>query len=181
MQTVEIPLNKNKIFFGIGISLLFVVAGYFIYTTIADQQQRVDPSILKGVGILGIVFFVATGGYGIKKAFDKSLGLIINEEGIFDNSSAISVGLIPWSTITGMKTEQIKSTKFILLFVENSENYISKATGMKKLLLRGNLSMYGTPIAISTVMLQYDFDALEKLVADCIQYHNHQNSNEQLN
>jgi len=36
MQTVEIPLNKNKIFFGIGISLLFVVAGYFIYTTIAD-------------------------------------------------------------------------------------------------------------------------------------------------
>jgi hypothetical protein len=41
--------------------------------------------------------------------------------------------------------------------------------------------MYGTPIAISTVMVQYDFDALEKLVADCIQYHNHQNSNEQLN
>lgn len=181
MLSVEIPLNKNKIFLGIGISLLFVVAGYFIYTTIADQQQRIDPRILKAVGILGIVFFGAMGGYGIKKAFDTSPGLIINKEGIFDNSSATKVGLVPWSVITGMKTEQIKSTKFILLFVENPENYISKANGMKKLLLMGNLSMYGTPIAISTVMLQYDFDDLEKLIADCIKYQKHQNSNEQLN
>jgi hypothetical protein len=168
MQTVEIPLNKNKIFLGIGISLLFVVAGYFIYTTIADQQQRIDPRILKSVGILGIIFFGAMGGYGIKKAFDTKPGLIMTDEGVFDNSSATSVGLIPWSAIYYIRTEQIKSTRFILLFVENPENYISKATGMKKLLLKGNFSMYGTPIAISTVMLQYNFEALEKLIAERI-------------
>lgn len=181
MQTIEIPLSKNKIFRGIGISLLFVVLGCFLNTTIADQQERIDPQLLKGVGILSIVFFGAIGGFSIIKAFDKSPGLVINEQGLFDNSSATSVGLIPWSTIKGIKTEQIKSTKFMLIFVENSEIYINKAKGFKKLLLKGNLSMYGTPIGISTTTMLYNFDALEKLVTDCIKHYNHENSIDQLN
>lgn len=124
-----------------------------------------NPMVVKSVGIIASIFFGATGIYGIRKIFDNKVGLIIDENGITDNSNASSIGLIEWNDISEIKTEQVMSTKFLLIEIENPEKYIAKAKNkMKARLMKTNMKMYGTPLSITSNTLKYDFDELGKLI-----------------
>ena len=167
---IEIPLSKNKIILLTISSFLFVITGIWLFTNSAEIQNHSmrllrNPIVVKSVGIMGILFFGATGIYGIRKLFDNKAGLIINENGITDNSNASSIGLIEWNDILEIKTKQVMSTKFLLIVVENPEKYIEKAkSGMKARLMKTNMKMYGTPLSITSNTLNYDFERLEKLI-----------------
>jgi hypothetical protein len=92
-EKIEIPLSKNKLFLGIGGSILFVILGVWLFTNAESFQEHSfrilrNPMIAKGVGILSILFFGATGIFGFKKLFDKKVGLTIDSNGITDNSNA---------------------------------------------------------------------------------------------
>ena len=101
----------------------------------------------------------------MRKLSDKKPGLIIDKNGITDNSNASSIGLIEWSDISEIKTSQVMSTKFIMIEVINPEKYIEKAkNGMKAKLMRANMKMYGTPLSITSNTLNYNFEELEKLI-----------------
>lgn len=169
-EKTEIPLSKNKLFLGIAGSILFVILGIWLFTNADGFQEHSMrllryPMIIKGVGILSILFFGATGIYGFRKLFDKKIGLIIDSNGITDNSNASSIGLIEWNDISEIKTQQVMSTKFLLIKVINPEKYIEKAkSGMKAKLMRTNMKMYGTPLSITSNTLKYDFGKLEKLI-----------------
>ena len=169
-DSIEIPLSKNKIILLILGSILFVIAGIWLFANSTEFQNNSmqlmrNPMVIKSVGIIGILFFGATGIYGIRKLFDKKAGLIIDKNGITDNSNASSIGLIAWNDISGIKTEQVMSTKFLLIGVENPEKYIGKAkSGMKARLMKANMKMYGTPLSITSNTLKYEFDKLEKLI-----------------
>ena len=169
-EKIEIPLSKNKLFLGIGGSILFVVLGIWLFLNSGSFQENSfkllrNPMVAKGVGILGILFFGATGIFGIKKLFDKKAGLIIDSNGITDNSNASSVGLIEWDNISDIITKQLILTKFLLIKVTNPEKYIGKAkSGMKAKLMWVNMKMYGTPLSITSNTLKYDFGKLEKLI-----------------
>lgn len=167
---IEIPLSKNKLFLGIGGSILFVILGVWLFNNSTEFQDFIipfmrNPTVIKSIGIIGMLFFGATGIYGIKKIFDKKVGLIIDENGITDNSNASSIGLIEWNDITEIKTEQVMSTKFLLIKVENPEKYIGKAKNrIKANLMRVNMNMYETPLSITSNTLKFDFGELEKLI-----------------
>ena len=169
-KSIEIPLSKNKLFLGIGGSILFVILGIWLFTH-ANEFQNLsmrllrNPMVIKGAGVLGVLFFGGTAVYGFKKLFDKKVGLIIDSNGITDNSNASSVGLIEWNDISEIRTQQVMSTKFLLIDVLNPEKYIEKAkSGMKARLMRTNMKMYGTPLSITSNTLKYDFGELERLV-----------------
>jgi len=166
MNKIEIPLSKTKLLFGIGGSIMFVVLGLYFITIMADQQTRFNPAMVKWVGIASVLFFGATGIYGIKKMFDKTIGLTIDENGIFDNTNASSVGLIKWADITSIKTEQVASAKILLIYISNPGFYLDKVKGFKRKLMEGNNRMYGTPLSITSSTLKYNFNDLEKLLND---------------
>ena len=169
-EKIEIPLSKNKLILGIGGSLLFVIAGIWLFLNADSFQEHSfrllrNPMVVKGVGTLSFLFFGATGIFGFKKMFDKKVGMIIDSSGITDNSNASSVGLIEWNDITDIITKQVMSTKFLLINVANPEKYIGKAkSGMKAKLLRLSMKMYKTPLSITSNTLKYDFGELEKLI-----------------
>jgi hypothetical protein len=96
--------------------------------------------------------------------FDNKVGLTIDENGIIDSTNATSIGLIKWSEITEIKTEQVMSTKFLLIFVKDQRKILEKASGMKRKLMEANAKMYGTPISITANTLKFDFDKLESLI-----------------
>jgi len=164
MNKIEIPLSKTKLLFGIAGSILFVVLGLYLFITMADQQSRFNPAIVKGVGIAAILFFSATGIYGIKKMFDNAIGLTIDDNGIFDNTNASSVGLIKWTDIKEVKVEQVASTKILLIYIINTDIYLDKVIGFKRKLMEANNRMYGTPLSITSNTLKYKFEDLVKLI-----------------
>lgn len=70
----NIPLNKLKIGLLTLGSIGFVVGGYLMLWNI--------------IGIVAILFFGATGIYGLTKLFDFKTGLKIDSIGITDNTNA---------------------------------------------------------------------------------------------
>lgn len=148
---IKIPLNKLKIGLHVLGSIVFVIGGYFMLWHI--------------IGIAAILFFGATGIYGMAKLFDAKAGLKIDSNGITDNTNATSIGLIEWKDISGIRTEQIMSTKFLFIDTTNPEKYIKKAKNIaQKKLIKANMSKYDAPIAITSNSLSYNFRKLENIV-----------------
>ena len=126
MDKIEIPLSKTKNILMLLGCILFVVLGIFF---ILKPEIFISPFVrtplfIQIIGIVTVLFFGIAGVYGCRKLFDRRMGLVIDLDGIYDNSNASSIGLIKWDDIINIKTEQISSTKFLLIYIKNPEAYI---------------------------------------------------------
>jgi hypothetical protein len=173
MNRVEIPLSKTRITLVVGGALAFVGMGVLFMVTPETFVSPLfrNPLTLRIIGIVAALFFGFAGLYGIRKLFDQEIGLVLDERGITDNTNASSVGLIAWADITAIETEQVMSTRFLLIYTAQPEKYLDRVGGFKRKLLKGNMKMYGTPLSITSTTIRYDFDALEKLVKTRLQLH----------
>lgn len=168
MNKIEIPLSKTKILLLLIGAIAFVILGtLFLITpdTFISPIFR-NPQAIRIAGIVAVLFFGAVGLYGFRKFFDKTIGLTIDENGITDNTNATSVGLIDWNDIVEIRTEQVMSTKFLMIFTSNPDKYMERVNGFKRKLMQGNIKMYGTPLSITSNTLRYDFDDLQRLIKD---------------
>jgi hypothetical protein len=103
--------------------------------------------------------------FHIKKLADSRPGLIIDYRGITDNTSGISAGFIPWSDIKEFKTARILNQKFIMVVVNNPENYIERQTNsIKRSAVTINFKSYGSPVSISANALKCNFSELERII-----------------
>lgn len=164
MSVIQIPLSKTKIIVGIVGSFVFILAGIWLWTGFPENTIPISPLIIKIAGLISILFFGWTFLFGIKKMFDKKMGLIIDELGITDNSSAVSIGFIDWGDIAEVETAQIMSTRFLLIKVKNPDKYIERAGPIQAKMMKTNFNMYGTPISIASTTLNFNFDDLERLI-----------------
>jgi hypothetical protein len=166
MDKVEIQLSKTKISILLVGIILFVIFGILFIITPDTFVTRLfqNPQTIRLTGIASVMFFGLAGIYGFIKLFDKSIGLIIDDFGITDNTNASSVGLIDWTDITEIKTEQVMSTKFLLIYTINPDKYLNRAKGFKLKLLKLNMNKYGTPLSIISNTLRFNFDDLERLI-----------------
>lgn len=166
MNKIEIPLSKTKISLLLIGAMIFVILGVRFIVTPDKFISTIfrNPQTIRIGGIAAVLFFGAAGAYGLRKLFDKTIGLTIDENGITDNSNASSVGLIEWSDIVKIKTEQVMSTRFLLIFISNPDKYLKRVNGFKRKLMKGNMKMYGTPLSITSNTLKYNFDDLEKMI-----------------
>lgn len=168
MNKIEIPLSKTKILLLLIGAIVFVILGtLFLMTpdTFISPIFR-NPPAIRIAGIVAVLFFGVIGIYGFKKLFDKTIGLTIDENGITDNTNATSVGLIDWNDIVEIRTEQVMSTKFLMIFTNNPDKYMERVNGFKRKLMQGNMKMYGTPLSITSNTLRYNFDDLQRLIKD---------------
>lgn len=168
-EQIEIPLSKSKMimtFFG---SLIFVGLGlwFLINPPKSNHWLFGNPTFIFIVGIASLMFFGLAAVIIFRKFSDKKPGLIINKQGITDNSSGVSAGLIPWTDIQEIRISQVMNQKFLMLIVRNPEFYIEKVTNpLKRNAMKLNYKSYGSPISISANALQTNFDDLQKLLND---------------
>ena len=117
-----------------------------------------------------MLFFGLGAVYMLRKLFDNSVGLTISEEGITDNSSAVSVGLIEWQDITGVETLEIASNKILLVHTNNPEKYMERAYNFfSRKAMQANYKMYGTPLSITANALQIKYKELEQLIYETLE------------
>ncbi len=158
-----IPLSKTKIVLLTLGSLVFVAGGAWMWT-FGGPEITMDTLFYKIISLAAVLFFGMTGIYGLTKLFDNKPGLVINQQGLIDNSSAVSGKLIKWSDIEGLEISQIQSTKFILIFVHNPQHYIDQASYVGRFWMKMNHKTYGTPLSISSNSLKCNFDELVVLI-----------------
>ncbi len=157
---IEISLSRGKLLMGVLGSVLMISASVFIWWMGVARMNL----ILKGIAILGGGLFSIALVFWVKKFFDFKPGLVLNKKGILDNSNSISVGLIPWYTITGIGERAISSQKLILVYVSNPKELMEQQTFVKRRFLKGNFERYGTPVAIISNTLDCSYSKLYELL-----------------
>ncbi len=164
MNTIEIPFSKSKLALAIIGSALFVTLGAFLVFSWSDELGASNNMTKKVLGIICMLFFGAVGIFGIIKLFSSKSAMTINEEGILDNTTATSFGLIKWENITGFKIEEMMSKKYLVIQVDNGEEMIEKSKGFLRKTMKMNYSMYRTPIAIPSTVVNYKLPELKELL-----------------
>ncbi len=164
---IEIPLSKVKLLLLLLASSGFVVLGVFFTFSPAKFQSSLfqKPSIIQVIGLVSLLFFALCLVVIVKKFFDKKVGLAIDDKGIADNTNGLSVGLIPWEDILGIRVIHVFTQKIIMIDVKNPEDYINKAkNGLARRSMKANWKMYGSPLSIISNSLKINFDQLLKLL-----------------
>ena len=162
---IVISLSKTKLVLLVAGAFLFVVLGLWLLE-IADTQRRYPPIYVKGVSIAAVGFFGLCGLYGLRKLFDGSPGLVLDREGIIDNSSGISAGRVFWREIRDIRVVSISGQRLLAFMVDDPEKYLAKGNILTRYLVGWNYRRYGTPLMISSNSLKMRFDDLEKLLQE---------------
>ncbi|MFT4602538.1 MAG: hypothetical protein ACI857_002724 [Arenicella sp.] len=151
---IVIGVNKNKLRAqAITYSVLAILIFLFTFGY-AGKQDWISPLVFQGIGVVIPLFCIIAAGAKAKKMNDGASGLIINKTGIKDESSHIGLGQIKWSDIEEIKEEQSLRTGLLLISVYKDEKFLRQAKNSAiTRLLRQNIRMYKTPVAIDTSYL----------------------------
>jgi hypothetical protein len=168
-ENIEIPLSKNKIILLSLGALIFVILGFWLAIDPENFKVSVfryrSPELIRVVGIISIVFFGVCSFFIFKKVFDKKFGLIIDKNGITDNSNATSIGLVKWTDIIGIRVLEVVNQKFIMIDVSNPEYYIDlKKNRIGKMAMKANYKKYGSPISITANSLKANFKEVWEII-----------------
>jgi hypothetical protein len=167
---IVIPLSKGKLALLLLGSIAFVAGSIWIWS-IADSQTRYNPLYMKGVAIAGVSFFGLCGIYGCIKVFDGRPGLIVDDQGIVDNSSAVSAGRVPWEEIIGLRISEIAGQRILVIEVTDPQKYIERCGVFLRMLNAANTKMMGSPINISSNSLKVNFDDLVRRLTEAFERH----------
>jgi hypothetical protein len=162
---IAIPLSKLKVILVIIGSLAFVGGSVWIWLVPAEQDPELRLA-LRFVAVFGSALFGLFGVYGSVKLFDSRPGLIIDGEGMVDNSSAGSIGRIYWNDITGIRVTNIMGQRIMTVDVKDPQKYIEQGNLISRMLNAANAKTMGSPINFSANTLRIKFDDLFRLVSE---------------
>ncbi|UQZ36937.1 hypothetical protein C2I18_27435 [Paenibacillus sp. PK3_47] len=101
------------------------------------------------VGLVCIVFFGACMLYFVRKMFDRTPAIIINDEGVFDNSSYIPGGLVRWEDITHIELYELAGQQMIGIQLKDPDTFLKGQQGLKRRLIQINQGMVKAPVNIA--------------------------------
>lgn len=169
-DTVVIPLDRKKLLpFVLG-SAAFVAVGVLLIAA-APGESFVDARELRLAGGASIAFFGLILVTALAKLFDPRPGLTIGADGIFDNSSALSAGLIPWAEINGIKVTSVRSQDFLTILLADPDRFVQRGGPIRRLAKLANRWLYDSPVHVSAKTLAIGFDELVALVGQRYEAH----------
>lgn len=167
MNNTTVSLSKRKTIITVIGTGLFVLSGFLMVVSPEKFISFIcrNPEIIRITGIASICFFGLCLIFIARKLFSNRPGLIIDTNGITNNTNAIDIGLIEWKDITGVEVKQVMSNRFLILHTNNPEKYIDRTkNAIAKLAMNMNYKTCGSPITIISNSLKIDFNDLEKLI-----------------
>lgn len=160
--TLSIPMSKRK--------MALIALGAFVFAT-GGTAMCVGGLIwwpmgveAIGIGAAAAIFFGPIGVFAMRRVFDPTPALIVDAEGIVDNSSAVASGRILWSEITGISTSEVVGQRFVNIHVADPSRFLARGNVVQRYFRRMNSSMAGTPISISPNAVPLGFDDLNSLL-----------------
>lgn len=127
--------------------------------------------ILKIVLFIGVFFF----GFGaicfFKRGNKKREFLIIDNDGITDYTTAISLGFIPWEDIETVYVDGVLGERFIELEIKNEDKYLKNLNLLKKMFIYGNKKMGHQIVCITLNTTPYSISEVLSVINKYRNYH----------
>lgn len=175
MDEILIPISKKKIKLLLLLSIIFFLIGIccIAYKEIYYFSIHGIDTNTKQLGYFFICWFgfvLIIGGY---KMFDKSPKLIIHKYGITDKTGNIEIF---WKDITKLSVYETHGQQFLNIHVHNPQEYLDNQTKtITRKAMWLNYKVRGTPLCISTSVLDISFDELKEIIAERISFYNGSN------
>lgn len=142
-------------------SILFVTGGIFMFLNANTSSTKYNPTFLKIIGIIIILFFGLGIYISIRQLFKNKLLLILDNDGITFNPKTNKEMRVDWDSITGFSVIKIHQQKIILIKVNDSQHWIEKEQNLiVKELMKYNFNNYGTPFNFSANQLELKTEQL---------------------
>lgn len=153
MEDIVIFSSKRYLMTMAGGCLLFAVA--CIYPIIygfdisgKDSLGRFFQLITPEIFYLGAPLAILGFFYACYRLVKNAPALVINRDGILDNGSALSAGLIRWEEIESMFIYDIMGNRFLGLVPVNLDSVLRRQSGIKKFFFKMGKSTTSAPFAI---------------------------------
>jgi hypothetical protein len=150
--------------------LATVVAALF--TIAAGAFPRTQAWLLRIAAVLATLVFGGGTIFVAFRLFGRTPGLVLDHEGIIDNTSYSSVGRIPWAEIVGVRVihppglrnrpfgPTIRPPRFVVIDVRDPALFLDRGSLLKRWLIRANAKGLGSPVAIVPSSVHIDTDQL---------------------
>ena len=132
--------------------VLFVVASLAIVST--------GTAIGFVVGVVGAVIFGVFGVLWAWLGFRPGPGLRIDEDGFEDRSSAVSVGRVPWTDVTGIGSWGAFGSSSVVVSVRDPHAYAQRVPWYGRAAARANIRLVGSSVTVASTGLRISHDAL---------------------
>ena len=161
LDPIVIMPNRGIAAVGLGVGIIFALAG--VIAIVQHEDISGKWVLLGGAGLLfAPIIFI----YSLKKLCSNEPVLVVNDQGIVDNASPASVGLIKWSEITELQTYRQEGICFLGVGVKNANVVLSRRRGAGGLLARFEAGGAGpTPISIPQTFLSMPIAELLEQIA----------------
>lgn len=167
-EQTTIELSKGKLIFLLIGSSAFAILGVWISVAKVDSRVLIlvfrSLAVVHGLGLVAVVFFGLCSALYFWKLFDKEPGLVLNADGLIDNSSGTPAGRVPWSDIVAFEVMQVCWQKPLVVKLVDPTRYAEMGSPPMRAIRRMNVKLCGSPIAISSNALRIDFS---ELVGEC--------------
>ncbi len=150
-----------------GFSTYVLIYGYNISGR--DVIGQFIKSLTPGIFYIGAPMFGLLFIYACYRLLKPMPSVIINREGIFDNASAFSAGMIRWEEIKSMFIYKYLGKPFLGIIPVNIETILARQSIIKRFLFRMNKGMSQAPFAIPEAGLPM---SVEELLAKIQLYRN---------
>ena len=151
--------KRGSILYIAGAIIMSVLSAILTFTdfrsmrSIAIIANMINVPIIyaavKVILFVGIIFFAYIAFYLIRRVNKKDVILQADIKGITDNSSAISLGYIPWTDVKRVYLDQMLDNKFIELELYEADKYLSKISSLKRKTIEVNLKMGHQAVCIT--------------------------------
>lgn len=149
-------------FVGIGLWMIIVPRMDSTFSLFNNRIFVITSGIISILffGLCSVIFFLQLIGYKHSKK-----GIVINQNGINDNSNTNSIGFIPWTDIKEVKINSVLGNNFLTIVVYNPHDYINRQVYLSKRKgMETDLESTGSPINISTGTLNINTQKLYKKI-----------------
>jgi hypothetical protein len=146
-KSIEVYPKTSKMILLSFVALIFVVLGILI--GVNRVALEINLFLVVITSYIGVPFFGFCFLYIIYRIIKKRPSLIVNSEGITDNSSAISCGFIKWYDIDNLFIYDFMGQKFLGIIPKDYQAFIANITPIKRKLIQINKRMVKAPINIT--------------------------------
>ncbi|MFT5645392.1 MAG: hypothetical protein ACI976_000062 [Aureispira sp.] len=171
MESIGVRLDKRKLSLIFLVLLVFSIISFcfLLYPESFTSTQYDSTEFIRIIGLVGGLLFVPVLVILGKKIGNPQFGLLINEEGIVDNGTGSSIGLVAWDDIIRLQMVGVPASKMLLIIVREPKKYINQVNSrLARGILILNSMVYGSPIVIPTRTLRIDVDDLEREVMEAL-------------
>lgn len=133
--------------------IFMVIVSFILFMAgiagVSTKQNYSDSILVLVIGLIGLIFFGSCFGFITLRLLKPKAILIVNQNGIYEHTSGISMGMIRWHEISKIYATNAAGQSYVGIELNRQDQMIEALPKMKQNLIRANLKLGYPPVLIT--------------------------------